>query len=146
MTPYLSTAFQVLCFAPGPLWLALIFFPRQRHAMMIFDVALILLSVHFTLLTIPEVPQLLPVIAKPTFEGVSGFLTTPKGIVGSWNHMILSDLWIGRWIVYDGIKNNLSRVVLAFVTLTTLFFGPMGLCLYVVLRFALRREWRLLDA
>ncbi|MEZ4751124.1 MAG: ABA4-like family protein [Bdellovibrionota bacterium] len=146
MNDYLHTAFNLLSFLPGPFWLALIFLPKNRHAMMAFDVFLVLLSLHFTLLTLPDVAGLLPVIASPTFEAISALLSAPKGILGSWNHMIFSDLWVGRWIAYDGLRQGFNGYVRAIFILITLFFGPVGFCLYWLARLAIRRKWRLGDA
>lgn len=145
MDAYIATAFNLLSFLPGPFWLALLFIPKNQLAMKAFDVFLVLLSVHFSFLTLPDVATLAPVIASPTFETISQLLSAPKGILGSWNHMILSDLWIGRWIAYDGMRKGFNGYVRAVFILITLFFGPVGLCLYWITRAAFRRSWRLAD-
>lgn len=80
--------------------------------------------------------------ASPTFETISQFLSAPKGILGSWNHMIFSDLWIGRWITYDGMRQGFNGYLRAVFILITLFFGPVGLCLYWLTRLLMRRNWR----
>lgn len=110
---------------------------------MAFDVFLILLSLHFTILLLPDVVELFPVIASPTFQNISAFICTPKGILGSWNHMILADLWMGRWMMHDGMKLEIPRWVLSLILFVILFFGSMGVFVYWLVRLILRRQWRL---
>lgn len=137
---YLETAFNVMSFAPGPFWLALLFFPDNRWAMRAFDIFLFLLSLHFAILTVPGVPELLPVIANPTLEAIRNFLSTPQGTLGSWNHMILADLWIGRWVARDTLNRKLGVIVRLVFIPVILFFGPLGLCFYLIFRAIAYRE------
>lgn len=139
---YIEAAFQFICFAPGPFWLALFIAPTHKWAMRVFDVFLFLLSLHFTLLTLPAVPDLLPLIAQPKFAEIHAFLSTPIGTLGSWNHMVLADLWIGRWVAQDSLNHPYPLVLRLIFLPVILFFGPMGLCFYLVYRAAfLRQLW-----
>lgn len=135
--------FKFLSFSPGPFWLILLFIPLHKKAMIIFDAYLLLLSAIFSILVIPDVSTLLPMIAEPTLEGINSFLGSFKGTLGAWNHMILGDLWIGRWLAYDAIKLNVKGFVRAPFILVILFFGPLGLFFYLLFRMFGKKNFRL---
>ena len=49
----INNLFYLLSFSPGPFWLCLVVFPKNKWAMVAFDVLLFLLSLIFTIITIP---------------------------------------------------------------------------------------------
>lgn len=138
--------FQLLSFSPGPFWLILLFAPRHQLAMQAFDLYLFILSALFAVLTIPVVPELLPVIASPTLQSIQAFLATERGTIGVWNHMILGDLWIGRWVVHDACKHNVSAFVRVPILFAVLFFGPLGLFFYLLYRMVVLKKFWLVTA
>ena len=132
--------FQFLSFAPGPFWLLMIALPTKRWAMLAIDVFLIPLSGLFVVCTAPIIGELFPIIAKPEFESMHAFLSSKPGFVGSWNHMILSDLWIGRWEAQDTCKGRHDLLVRLIFIPPILFFGPLGLFCYLIFRIISRRQ------
>lgn len=126
--------FMILSFTPGPFWLILFFLPMNKKAMQAFDIYLILLSSIFATLTIPIIPELLPILASPKLLIMQQFLTSERGTVGTWNHMILGDLWIGRWIALDSVRNKVSWFIRFPILILILFFGPVGLFFYFIYR------------
>jgi hypothetical protein len=142
----METAFNLLSYAPGPFWLLIFLWPTKRKAMLAVDVFIYLLAAHFAFRTLPEISRLFPIIVKPTLEGIRAFLATPEGTLGAWNHMILADLWIGRWVAQDSAKDRHAWALrLAFVT-PILFFGPFGLFFYMAYRWLVRRQFALSSA
>ena len=139
-----NTLFTFLSYSPGPFWLLLIFVPRNIMAMRCFDAYIFLLSGLFALQTIPLVEELLPAIASPTLGVIQAFLGSERGTVGAWNHMILGDLWIGRWMILDSHRLKLSAFLRIPTLVVIIFFGPLGLFFYLTYRFAIKREFRLL--
>ena len=78
MQAYLDTntnelLFTLLSFSPGPFWLILALVPKHKLAMRAFDIYLILLSTVFAMLTIPIIPELLPIIASPKLHLLQQF-------------------------------------------------------------------------
>lgn len=108
--------------------------------MLAVDIFLILLSGLFVALTLPVISELFPLIAKPEFESMHAFLSSKPGFVGSWNHMILSDLWIGRWVAQDTCKGRHGLPVRLLFIPPILFFGPLGLFCYLIFRIITRRR------
>lgn len=136
----MTKLFEFLSFSPGLFWFLILLFPKNNRAMLAVDFFLFVLSGIFVFLTLPAVPALLPVIAKPTLASIQAFLATEKGTVGAWNHMILSDLWIGRWVAFDSQNDRYPLVIrLIFIPLI-IFFGPMGLFFYILYRTGVQRR------
>ena len=145
MEDYLEELFYVLSYAPGPFWLILLFLPMNQMAMRAFDLFLIALCFHFAIMTIPQLPELLPMIADPEFDEIKEFMTSRTGFVGAWNHMILGDLWIARWVCHDSIKSSLGMVFRVPFIISIMFFGPLGLALYLLYRMIFLRKIYLLE-
>lgn len=139
----MAVLFSFLSFAPGPFWLILMVAPRHPTAMRCFDAFLLLLSLTFSAIAIPEVPRLLPVLAAPAWETLYPFLSSPKGVLGSWNHMILADLWIGRWVVHDALRHGVPAWIRLPILFLILFFGPLGFCVYGIYRLVVLRRFAL---
>lgn len=59
--------------------------------------------------------------------------------------MILADLWIGRWVCLDAITLGVPAAVRIPLLVVILFFGPLGLALYLSYRFLVKREFSLFD-
>ncbi len=50
-------------------------------------------------------------------------------------HYLAFDMFVGAWIVRDAIALRVSSLLVVPVLLATLMFGPVGLLLYIALRF-----------
>jgi hypothetical protein len=137
----LPTLFQFLTFSPGPFWLGLIVAPRNRGFQRAFDAYLWLLIAIFAVRAIPNVPTMIPLLSNPSFEAMQALFRTPEGFLSGWNHFIIGDLWFGRYIATDGHRHGISGWVRAPLILLTLYFGPLGLLAYLLLRALLRRIW-----
>jgi hypothetical protein len=126
--------FQFLSYAPGPFWLLILLWPLNRWAMLAFDAFLILLAAVFAWQAIPALPALLPLLAQPEFEPIYEVLTTRSGFLASWNHMILGDLWIGRWVAQDARHSPRPWLTRLVFLPPILMVGPLGLCAYLMFR------------
>ena len=111
--------------------------------MLAVDIYLLVLSALFAAQTFPILGELLPLLAQPEFEPMRAFVSSREGFVGSWNHMILGDLWIGRWIAQDSLQSKHPLIVRLLILPFVLFFGPLGLFLYLVYRIISRRSFRI---
>ena len=136
--------FQILSMSTGPFWFMILFFPFHKKAMLAVDVYLFILATYFTWMTLPIIPELLPLVAKPEFSSMYNFLSTPEGVLGSWNHMILGDLWIGRWVARDCQNEAKPLLTRILFVMPILFFGPLGLFFYLVYRLIRYRKLSML--
>ena len=51
-----------------------------------------------------------------------------------WIHFVAINLFIGTWILKDGQKLNMNKLILSLPLITTYLIGPIGILLYWVIR------------
>ena len=131
--------FQIVSTAVLPGWLLLILVPRWRFTMPVAAVGLPL-----ALALIYAV-----VLGRHWGEGQGGFgslkevgmlFANPFALLAGWVHYLAFDLFIGAWEVRDAQKHQVPHLAVVPCLLLTFLFGPAGLLLYFVLRYALRRQ------
>jgi hypothetical protein len=65
-----------------------------------------------------------------------GYLyTNPRALAASWLHFLALDLFAGAWMVQDGLAIGMRLWLILLCLPFTLMLGPVGLLLYIVLRF-----------
>jgi hypothetical protein len=69
---------------------------------------------------------------------IRALFASDSALVAGWFHYLAFDLFIGTWIVRDGIERKLHPLLILPCLPLTFLFGPAGLLLYLILRFALR--------
>ncbi len=62
-------------------------------------------------------------------------------ILIAWTHYLVFDLFVGTWEAKDAQKNGISHWALIPCLLLTLFVGPIGFLLYMVIRWFKTKEW-----
>lgn len=67
-------------------------------------------------------------------EGISALFQSDGVVVLGWTHYLAFDLFIGQWIAKDADHKGFSRIVQAPILLLTLFAGPIGLLVWLVIR------------
>ncbi|MGQ0590604.1 MAG: ABA4-like family protein [Sphingosinicella sp.] len=60
-------------------------------------------------------------------------------LAAGWLHYLAFDLFVGAWIVRDGLGRGLHPLFILPALPLTFLFGPTGLLLYLALRLALGR-------
>ncbi len=75
-----------------------------------------------------------------TLSGVMAFFTSPHAALAGWVHYLVFDLFVGAWEARDALRRGIPRLVMAPCLLVTLMLGPLGLFLYLIVRFVMRRE------
>ena len=68
---------------------------------------------------------------KPDLVALAAAFSLPSTVAVGWAHFIAQDLFVGRALYFDGLRNN---VVTRHSLLLTLFFGPVGILSHVVTR------------
>ena len=72
---------------------------------------------------------------------VSLLFSNPYALLAGWIHYLAFDIFIGSWEVRDAQRLRIPHLAVVPCLLLTFFFGPIGLLLYFVLRWSLRREF-----
>lgn len=69
-----------------------------------------------------------------TIEGVRGLFGSDGGVTIGWTHYLAFDLFVGLWIARDADAKGVNRFVQAPILLATLFAGPLGLLIWLIMR------------
>jgi len=69
---------------------------------------------------------------------IRALFANDSALVAGWLHYLAFDLFVGAWIVRDGLERGVPGLLLVPCLPLTFLFGPAGLLLY----FAIRLAWR----
>ncbi len=127
-----------------PCWLLLLVAPRWRvsQLMATFVAPLLIAAVYLLLLVSHKFP---PGSGFGSLSQVSVLFQSPFALLAGWIHYTAFDLFTGAWQARDAARVGISRWFVAPCLLLTLFFGPVGLALYLLLKFMLRRTFGAVD-
>jgi hypothetical protein len=70
-----------------------------------------------------------------SLPGVTALFADPRVALGGWVHYLVFDLFVGAWEVRDSRRRGIPHLLVLPCLLFTLMFGPIGLCLYLALRY-----------
>jgi len=81
-----------------------------------------------------------------SLAAVTLLFSSPGAVLAGWVHYLVFDLFIGAWQARDARRRGISHLWLAPCLVATLMVGPLGLLLYLTVRFALTRSVSLVEA
>lgn len=70
-----------------------------------------------------------------SLKGVTALFTNPLAVLIGWVHYLAFDLMVGIWIKRNSLKYGISHWLIIPCLLLTFMFGPIGLLLYLLIRF-----------
>ena len=70
---------------------------------------------------------------------VRALFASDSALTAGWLHYLAFDLFVGSWIVDDGLKRRIPVLLILPCLPLTFLFGPLGLLLFILLRLACRR-------
>ncbi len=78
------------------------------------------------------------------FSSLRGILdlfksSTEESAAAGWIHYLAFDYFVGCWIVNHSIKKGIPYIIFILPLIFTLFAGPFGLLLFLILRLFYRR-------
>jgi len=129
--------FQVSNLLVMPFWALMILAPRWRWSQRIVGSLWIVVppALLYAALVLPGMGQLLPALANPSLDGIAALLGRPDGAVIGWIHFLAFDLFVGRWAYLDSQERGISPWLVSLTLFFVLMFGPLGLLLYLLVRF-----------
>ena len=75
-----------------------------------------------------------------SIEEIRTLFANDSALVAGWFHFLAFDLFIGTWIVRDGLEHRMPALVILPCLPLTFLFGPAGLLLFFALRLAFRAQ------
>src|SRR5688500_313983 len=67
---------------------------------------------------------------------IRALFASDSALVAGWLHYLAFDLFVGAWIVREGLERKLPPLLILLCLPLTFLFGPAGLLLFFVLRLA----------
>jgi hypothetical protein len=123
------------------MWLILAFAPRRAAILTgLFYGGIGLLACTYAVIIIPLMTGMIGGGSgeSPDFStltGVQQLLSTPGGATVGWIHYLAFDLFVGLWVARNADKYGFARWLQIPILLFVLMLGPLGLVLYLLLRF-----------
>ena len=71
---------------------------------------------------------------------VRALFASDSALTAGWFHYLAFDLFVGSWIVADGLDRRIPALLILPCLPLTFLFGPLGLLLYLALRLAFQRR------
>jgi len=135
-----DTLFKAANYAVIPFWLLLIVAPRWSWTQRLVHspVVLLFLAPIYAYLLFGFAPA--PAgVAFSTLYGVMVGFSAPHIVVAGWIHYLIFDLFVGAWESRDAQRRGIPHLLVVPCLLVTLMVGPIGLLLYVLVRFFSKR-------
>ena len=116
-------------------WIVLIFLPFWVHSdKFILGIIITLLSIVYAWL-IFDTFRFSDISKFGSLGGVMELFTNPVAVTAGWVHYLAFDLLAGIFVKRNSVKHNISHWIIIPCLLMTFMFGPMGLLLYLLVRF-----------
>jgi hypothetical protein len=81
-----------------------------------------------------------------TLPEVMVLFTRPMSVLAGWIHYLAFDLFVGAWEARDALRRGIGRGWMVVPLFFTLMAGPLGLALYLGLRWVFTHETGLAEA
>ena len=116
-----------------PFWFMMIIFPNlglTKWLMRSNLVFMLMGGIYSTLLIggMRKSPGNFKDVMNPNLDGITKLLSSRQGAFAGWMHFLTFDLFVGRWIYFDSLKNGKPA---RLSILLTLMAGPLGLLFYL---------------
>ena len=136
----LEMLFKAASYAVLPFWLLLIAAPRWSWTQRLVHgpVVLLLLTPIYAFMLFGYAPPPKE-MSFLTLYGVMVGFSAPHVVVAGWIHYLIFDLFVGAWESRDAIRRGVPHILVVPCLVATLLVGPVGLLLYVLVRFFFRR-------
>jgi len=78
-------------------------------------------------------------------ESLKKILADKNILLIFWIHFLTINLMIGAWIANDASKSKALQFIVIIPLVLTYFLGPIGLCVYLILRILAAQKLKLFD-
>ncbi|BBD53237.1 MULTISPECIES: ABA4-like family protein [Planktothrix] len=115
-----------------PFWALIIILPNwgvTRKVMESYFPFVLLACVYLYLFVSSITPENAAALSNPKLSDIAHFFADENAAATGWIHFLVMDLFVGRWIYWDGQKTGIwTTHSLAFC----LFAGPLGLLSHIL--------------
>ena len=115
-----------------PFWFLMIFLPNwgvTKKVMESYIPFIVLAGLYIYLFAGSITPESAEALSNPQLSDIARFFATERIAATGWTHFLVFDLFVGRWIYWEGQKTG----VWTFHSLSLcLFAGPVGLLSHII--------------
>ncbi|MFD8590895.1 ABA4-like family protein [Streptomyces sp. NPDC059637] len=128
--------FDLAFLLAAPFWALMILAPGWRGTRRIAASPATVLPVLcvYLALAVPVLPELWAAVSSPDPEGFRRFTSLPAGGAAIWAQVIAWDLLVGQWMYLESRRLGTSPLVMGPLLLLTVLLSPVGLLLFLALR------------
>lgn len=139
MTP--DTIFK-LCSAIAMIaWLILIVLPKWHSSdKFVIGIIVTLFAIIYTYYIVTNI-AVIDMKSFSTLKGVTTLFTNPLAVLLGWVHYLAFDLMVGLFIKKNSLKYGISHWIVIPCMLLTFMFGPIGLLLYLLIRWMYTKQY-----
>ena len=115
-----------------PFWALIIFLPNwkvTRKIMESFIPFILLVAVYLYLFISSLTPESAAALSNPALSDIAKFFGEESAAATGWVHFLVMDLFVGRWIYWEGQRTGVWTV---HSIILCLFAGPLGLLSHVL--------------
>jgi hypothetical protein len=122
-------------------WIIIVFFPfwKARDSYVMGTVVVLLSLVYTWLIFSRFEPGIIENFS--TLDGVAILFSNKYLLLAGWVHYLAFDLFSGTWIVRDAQRKKINHWIAVPALLLTFMFGPVGLLLYISIRWIKTRSY-----
>ena len=128
----LAQLFNVANLFVLPFWALMILLPNwgvTRRIMESYIPFVVLAGLYLYLLVGSITPESAQALANPKLADIARFFAEENAAAVGWIHFLVMDLFVGRWIYWQGQKTG---VFTTHSILLSLFAGPLGLLSHIL--------------
>ena len=134
MTP--GTIFEICNIIAMIGWIILVVLPMwQASDKFIIGIIVALFAIIYTYYIVTNLSAI-DMKSFGSLAGVTALFTNPLAVLLGWVHYLAFDLMVGIWIKKNSLKYGISHWLIIPCLLLTFMFGPIGLLIYLLIRFA----------
>jgi hypothetical protein len=136
-----ETIFSICTKLVLPGWLLLLFAPRWKWTARFIGAVLLPLALAGVYLFLVATHFGRTEGGFGSLAEVALLFRNPHNLLAGWIHYLAFDLFVGSWEVRDAQRLGIHHLVVVPCLVLTFIFGPVGLLLYFLLRFSIKREF-----
>jgi Domain of unknown function (DUF4281) len=115
-----------------PFWFLMIFLPKWKITQLVMESFLpfvALAGLYIYLFAGSITPESASALSNPQLADIARFFATEQVAATGWIHFLVLDLFVGRWIYWQGQKTGVWTV---HSLILCLFAGPVGLLSHIL--------------
>lgn len=115
-----------------PFWSLMILLPNwgvTKKVMESYLPFVVLAGLYIYFLTTAITPESAQALSNPQLADIARFFADEKAAATGWVHFLMMDLFVGRWIYWEGQKTGVWTI---HSLILCLFAGPVGLLSHIL--------------